>query len=83
MVDAHLDNVAHTGPRPDADNPDFKAQDVASAQELIEYVSDDKGRAQEVLDSEQALEAPRTSVTEPLQRILNEDTGAGIASGQA
>lgn len=57
--------------------------DSLTVAETLEWVSTDKARAQKALDVESKREHPRSGVTGPLEQIVNEETGAGVASGEA
>jgi hypothetical protein len=73
-------------------NPDFTAENAknrkvdpedvpdGTAAEVIEWVSQDKARAAAALKSEG--KDGRTGLVNSLEKIVNEDTGAGIASGE-
>jgi hypothetical protein len=54
-----------------------------TVEQTTDWVSGDKARAQAALDFENRQASPRTSLISSLQRIVNEDTGAGVASGEA
>jgi hypothetical protein len=51
--------------------------------ETLAWVSGDKRRAQVALDAEEKRDKPRSGVTGELERLVNDETGAGIASGEA
>lgn len=83
------------GPREDAEGDGGGERDVTettvtgelpeglTVEETLEWVSNDKGRAQAALDAENGRDKPRSGVVSHLERLLNEDTGAGVASGEA
>lgn len=52
-----------------------------SVADTVEWVGTDKARAQAALDAEG--DDGRKTLVDQLQRVLDEDTGAGIASGEA
>jgi hypothetical protein len=54
-----------------------------TVQETIDWVSGDKAKAQLALDAENKRDHPRTGVTGALDSLVNDETGAGIASGEA
>lgn len=51
--------------------------------ETLQWVGGDKRRAQVALNAENKGGGARTTLVHDLERILNEETGAGIASGEA
>jgi hypothetical protein len=52
-----------------------------SVADTVEWVGTDKSRAQAALDAEG--DDGRKTLVDQLQRVLDEETGAGIASGEA
>jgi hypothetical protein len=55
-----------------------------SIAEVLEWVSGDKTRAEAAVKAEQKKgDKSRGSLVDSLSRVLNEDTGAGVASGEA
>lgn len=83
------------GPRPDAPDTREATADVEktvvtgelpedlTVQETLDWVSGDKAKAKVALEAEEGREHPRNGVVGPLQRLVNDETGAGIASGEA
>jgi hypothetical protein len=57
--------------------------DDLTVQETLDWVSGDKAKAKIALDAEEKRENPRSGVTGALQRLVDDETGAGIASGEA
>jgi len=57
--------------------------DGLSVAATLDWVSDDKARAEAALAVEKTSDSPRQTLLHSLERIVNEDTGAGIASGEA
>jgi hypothetical protein len=55
--------------------------DGLSVADTVEWVGTDKARAQAALDAEGS--DGRRTLVEQLHRVLDEETGAGIASGEA
>jgi hypothetical protein len=51
--------------------------------ETEDWVSGDKVRAQAALDEERKRKEPRSSLVTSLERLANDETGAGIGSGEA
>lgn len=49
----------------------------------VDWVSGDKARAEIALKAEKKRDNPRSSLVHTLERIVNDETGAGVASGEA
>lgn len=83
------------GPREGADSREPGPEDIVDAvetgelpedltvQETLDWVSGDKAKAKIALEAEEKRDSPRSGVTSALQRLVNDETGAGIASGEA
>ena len=54
-----------------------------SVQATLDWVGNDKTRAQVALDSENASGGPRRTLVNELDRLLTEQTGAGVESNEA
>lgn len=48
-----------------------------------DWVSGDKARAEIALKAEKKRDNPRSSLVTSLERVVNDETGAGVASGEA
>lgn len=74
----HLD-----GPTGAPETREVSAQvpDGLSVTDTLEWVGTDKARAQAVVDAEG--KDGRKTLIDGAQRVLDEDTGAGVASGEA
>lgn len=83
------------GPRPDAADTREATADVEetvvvpelpedlTVQETLDWVSGDKAKAKVALEAEEKRESPRSGVVGGLQKLVDDETGAGIASGEA
>lgn len=54
-----------------------------TVQETLDWVAGDKAKAKIALDAEEGREKPRSGVIDGLKALVNDETGAGIASGEA
>lgn len=83
------------GPREDAEGSGDGERDVTetvaeqelpeglTVQETLDWVSGDKAKAKVAVDAENEREKPRHGVLGGLQSLIDDETGAGIASGEA
>ena len=51
--------------------------------ETIDWVSGDKAKAKIAIEAEEKRDKPRSGVIDGLHALVNDETGAGIASGEA
>jgi hypothetical protein len=51
--------------------------------ETLDWVSGDKAKAKVALEAEQKRDKPRSGVVDGLSSLVNDETGAGVASGEA
>lgn len=65
-----------------ADKIDSLPSDL-SVQATIDWVGNDKARAKIALDSENSSGGPRRTLVSELERLLTEQTGAGVVSNEA
>jgi hypothetical protein len=56
--------------------------DNLSVHDTLEWVSGDKRKAQLALDAENKGGGARTTLVHELERLLNDETGAGVVSGE-
>lgn len=65
--------------------PKVKTDEVpdGSATEVMQWVANDKRRAAAALAVEKKAETPRTSLVSSLERLVNDETGAGVANSGA
>jgi hypothetical protein len=83
------------GPREDAEGSGDGERDVTetvatselpeglTVQETLDWVSGDKVKAKVALDAEEGRDKPRSGVLDGLKALVEDETGAGIASGEA
>lgn len=72
----------HTADKAKGEAPVEVPEDLSAA-ETLDWVSNDKARAEAALKSEKKSgDGARGSLVQSLERIVNEDTGAGVASGE-
>ena len=54
-----------------------------TVEETLDWVSGDKARAQKALKAEEKRDNPRNTLLTSLKPLVNDETGAGVASGEA
>jgi hypothetical protein len=57
--------------------------DDLSVADTLDWVGGDKRRAQKALDAENKGGGARTTLVHELERVLKDETGAGVVSGEA
>jgi hypothetical protein len=54
-----------------------------TAAQTVDWVSGDQARAEAALAAEKKRKDPRTTVVDSLDKLAKDETGAGIANGEA
>jgi hypothetical protein len=70
------------GTLPDQGDAVPELPDGLSVHDTLEWVSGDKRKAQVALDAENKGGGARTTLVHELERLLNDETGAGVVSGE-